>query len=133
MNVSRRSFDSYKLISAVVILHFIPSSLVGQIPDTILSAGDTLVSEAQITDSDSLMASSDSLDQVVRIFPQMAGLFPPSYEAGVWHYNRQAILSSSAMTLAELLELIPGTMVLRGGDYGTPETAVSFGGLPLRQ
>ena len=76
MNVSRRSFDSYKLISAVVILHFIPSSLVGQIPDTILSAGDTLVSEAQITDSDSLMASSDSLDQVVRIFPQMASLFP---------------------------------------------------------
>ena len=127
MNVSRRSFDSYKLISAVVILHFIPGSLVGQIPDTILSAGDTLVSEAQITDSDSLMASSDSLDQVVRIFPQMASLFPPSYEAGVWHYNRQAILSSSAMTLAELLELIPGTMVLRGGDYGTPETAVSFG------
>jgi len=57
----------------------------------------------------------------------MADLFPASYEAGVWHWSREAILSSSALTLAELVELTPGIMILRGGDYGTPETAVSFG------
>ena len=127
MNVGRRFCAVYRLVTAYAILHSTPTFLIAQIPDTISLSGDTLNIEIQIVDSDSLLPSSDSVIEVVNILPQIPDLFTPSFQAGIWHWNREAMLSSNALTLAELVELTPGIVSLRGGDYGTPQTAVSFG------
>ena len=127
MNVGRRFCAVYRLVTAYAILHSTPTFLIAQIPDTISLSGDTLNIEIQIVDSDSLLPSSDSVTEVVNILPQIPDLFTPSFQAGIWHWNREAMLSSNALTLAELVELTPGIVSLRGGDYGTPQTAVSFG------
>jgi len=127
VNVGRRFCAVYRLVTAYAILHSTPTFLIAQIPDTISLSGDTLNIEIQIVDSDSLLPSSDSVTEVVNILPQIPDLFTPSFQAGIWHWNREAMLSSNALTLAELVELTPGIVSLRGGDYGTPQTAVSFG------
>ncbi|SVC14809.1 uncharacterized protein METZ01_LOCUS267663, partial [marine metagenome] len=75
-------------------MHSTPTFLIAQIPDTISLSGDTLNIEIQIVDSDSLLPSSDSVTEVVNILPQIPDLFTPSFQAGIWHWNREAMLSS---------------------------------------
>ena len=127
MNVEYRFCVTLKLITIFTILHFTPSFLTGQIPDTIALTTDTLSNQLGIVGQDSMFISSDSVPEIVHILPEMAEVFPASYKAGIWLWDRQAMLSSSALTLAELVELTPGIVSLKGGDYGTPETVISFG------
>ncbi len=127
MNVEHRFCVSLKLITIFTILYFTPGFLTGQIPDTVALPTDTLSNQLGIVGQDSMFVSSDSVPEVVHILPQMAEVFPASHKAGIWLWDRQAMLSSSALTLAELVELTPGIVSLRGGDYGTPETVISFG------
>ncbi len=52
---------------------------------------------------------------------------PAGWSTGIWEWDRVALLSSRALSLLELLELIPGVTALRGGDYGQPATVTAFG------
>ena len=45
----------------------------------------------------------------------------------VWSWDHEALMSTRAVTLAELVSLIPGVIALKGGDYGTPVTVSAFG------
>lgn len=127
MNVGFRLYLIFKLASISVILLVIPNVLLGQVPDTISLPADTLSNQLEIAGQDSIVSTGDSIAKIVKELPQIIEAFPASYKAGIWSWDRKAMLSSSALTLAELVELTPGIVSLKGGDYGAPETAVSFG------
>ena len=63
-----------------------------------------------------------------RNVPVARGGRPANPEAGVWEFDLEAIMATHAMTLHDLLSLVPGIVMLRGGDYGNP-VAVTTSGL----
>lgn len=68
---------------------------------------------------------ADTLPAVIP--PEFARILPEGWHTGLWEWDREEILASKAVTLAELLEEIPGTVPLRGGDYGLPVAVSVFG------
>ncbi len=134
---------------------FIPSAAVAQIPgiagpppDTVLAGADSTgrapgLAEADssviladssviLADSSEILAdSSEILADSGRVAPKRLPVISsgpgPSYGLAVWLWDRGALLSTRAVTLAELVALIPGVIALKGGDYGTPVTVMSFG------
>ncbi len=109
-----------------------PSALSGQVipdstripPDSIrlLTPDDTLGLQEVLPDS---INPEDTLPAVQ--LPDLAKPLPEGWYTGVWEWSREEILASKAITLTELLEEIPGTVPLRGGDFGTPVSVSAFG------
>ena len=97
-----------------------PDSL--QVPDSLPVVSDSL---QQVLDS--LAAVVDSLSSAVDTFPQFRSGVAPSWEVAVWSWDRSALASNRALTLAELVSQVPGVIALKGGDYGTPLAAMAFG------
>ena len=104
-----------------------------QAGDTIVQAGDTIVQAADtiVQNGDTIVVPADTVpeeDRVeVRNLPTFPRPVPPGWQTGVWEWDREGIQASRAMTLAELLEQVPGVLALRSGDYGNPTTVVSTG------
>ena len=89
-------------------------------------------STAILADSTAILADSaailaDSGRVVPKRLPVISSGPGPSYGLAVWSWDLDALLSTRAVTLAELVALIPGVIALKGGDYGTPVTVMSFG------
>lgn len=90
-----------------------------QPPDTV--APDTLPPQPPDT-----VGPSDSV--VVRNLPDVrTGAPAEGMPTGVWTWSREDLLTTSALTLAELLDEVPGILPLKGGDYGTPTAVTGFG------
>ncbi|TFH55402.1 MAG: hypothetical protein E4G90_11770, partial [Gemmatimonadales bacterium] len=108
------------------------SGLSGQVvPDSMRVPPDSL---RVLTPDDSLglqEVQADSINPEDTLpalqLPDLAKTLPAGWFTGVWEWDRAEILSSRAITLAELLEEIPGVVPLRGGDYGTPVSVSSSG------
>lgn len=101
---------------------------------SLIVTGGMFFSEVQAQDPDSVSATPDSLElgvdslaTVVVTLPRIESGVAPSYAAGVWLWDRRALESTRAITLSELVGLVPGVISLRGGDYGTPVGVSSFG------
>lgn len=117
----------------------LPSDTIPPPPDTIPLPSDTipvrpgsLVLEG--VDPDSLAAAELQADSIVAAdtlpavqLPALARVLPAGFETGVWEWDRDAILGAKSITLAELVAEIPGTVLLRGGDYGAPVSVSAFG------
>ena len=84
--------------------------------------------ELLLTEADSSEVLADSVRVAPRVLPAIAPDLRPSYGLGSWCWDRAALLSTRAVTLAELVSLVPGVIALKGGDYGTPVTVSGFGG-----
>ena len=94
------------------------------VADSLAPPGDSLAPPA-----DSLLAADSLADSlVVHLFPELPDPSRAGWAAGVWEWDREALLSTPALSLAQLLDQIPGTVALRGGDFGTPTTVTAFGG-----
>ena len=93
-------------------------------PDSLAPAQDSL---APLADS---LAAADSLadSTVVQPFPKLRDPSRGGWETGVWEWDREALIGNQALSLAQLLDQIPGTIALRGGDFGTPNIVTAFGG-----
>ena len=79
--------------------------------------------------SDSLLAADSLADSlVVHLFPELPDPSRGGWATGVWEWDREALLGNRALSLAQLLDQIPGTIALRGGDFGTPNIVTAFGG-----
>ncbi|HEX6937886.1 MAG TPA: Plug domain-containing protein [Longimicrobiales bacterium] len=89
-------------------------------PDTTAAAPDSLALPKDST------AAADTLEpvDVVPRFPRGAA---PSWRAGVWEWDRRALLASGAVSLTDLLERIPGIQPLRYGLYASPEAVNAWG------
>ena len=134
---------------------FIPPPVVAQIPgiagpppDTVLAGADSTARAPGLAEADSMAILADSIailadsmailaDSIAiladsgRVVPKRLPVISsgpgPSYGLAVWSWDREALMSTRAVTLAELVALIPGVIALKGGDYGTPVTVMSFG------
>jgi hypothetical protein len=80
--------------------------------------GDSLAAADTINPADTLPLVQ------LKAFPKV---IPSGFETGVWYWDREGILGTRAITLAELVAEIPGAVPLRGGDYGTPVSVSFFG------
>jgi hypothetical protein len=100
-------------------------------PDTLRPPGDTLpdvAPEADTLDFATDTVLTDAARQVPpRNLPLVPGGTPPRPEAGVWVWDRSELLGTEALTLHDLLTLVPGLIPLRGGDYGTPVAVTTAG------
>ncbi len=121
----------------VLYLLLCPASLTGQVvpdslrrppdtlPDSLAAVGDSaLALEGQETPADSIMPE-DTLPALKH--PRLATPTPAGWEQGIWQWDREGILGSRALTLAELVSEVPGMVLLRGGDYGLPVSVSAFG------
>jgi hypothetical protein len=69
---------------------------------------------------------SVSADTIFYNLPEPARGTPSGFATGVWEWDREAIMASTASTLYELLSDVPGVIALMGGDYGTPAALSAF-------
>ena len=113
---------------------FTPSVAVAQIPgisglppDTLLAGADSTRQAPEPAEADSSAILADSSKVAPKRLPAISSGPRCSYGLGVWCWNREALLSTRAITLAELVSLVPGVIALKGGDHGTPVTVMSFG------
>jgi hypothetical protein len=114
-------------------LFLLPALLHGQVvPDTLPPPPDTI--PVILTPEDSLAlqeVEGDTLpppDSLPAVYLQeLARPVTALFETGVWEWDREGILGSKAVTLAELLSEIPGLVLIRGGDYGAPVAVSAFG------
>ena len=88
---------------------------------------DSIGPAPELAEADSSGTLADSVSVAPRPLPAISSGPGPSYGLGIWCWDRQALLSTRAVTLAELVSLVPGVIALKGGDYGTPVTVMSFG------
>ncbi len=79
---------------------------------------DQEIPEAEIAPEDSI---------IPRNLPEMSQPVPPGWRTGIWEWDREGIQASRAVTLAELLEEVPGVLGIRGGDHGNPVTILGMG------
>ena len=93
----------------------------------ILADSSVILADSSAILADSLEILADSGKVAPKILPVISSGPGPSYGLAVWSWDRAALLSTRAVTLAELVALIPGVITLKGGDYGTPVTVMSFG------
>ena len=102
----------------------VPPDTIPPVPDTIPppTPDDTLGLQELPGDT---INPEDTLPAVQ--LPSLGTTVPAGWHTGVWTWDRDEILASKALTLAELLEGIPGTAPLRGGDFGMPVTVSAFG------
>lgn len=105
-----------------------PPPLPDTLPITPPPPGDT------IPVADTIPAAEDPGAEVVparQILPRNVPLPRPDPEAGVergvWAWDREALLATSALTLHDLLSFVPGVILVRGGDLGTPVALSAFG------
>jgi len=106
-------------------------------PDSVVAdsvqVADTLDPRVEGTpeapDGEQAEAASDSVsaDTIFYNLPTVRARVPSGFATGVWSWDRHAIMSSGAHTLAELFEEIPSLVPLLGGDYGTPQATAAFG------
>jgi hypothetical protein len=97
--------------------------------DTVAAARDTVgaVRPDTIPPAPGDTVPADTLKPVVVVAPFRAGE-APRWSAGVWEWDRDALLRSSALSLNELLAQIPGVTPVRSGFLGQPEAAARPGG-----
>jgi hypothetical protein len=111
-----------------------PEAGAGQVPpplpippvsDTIEARADT-IPRTDPTDPDD--PAYEAVRQVLPRNVPHARISPPAgSERGIWEWDREALLASSAMTLHDLLSFVPGVTMVRGGDLGTPVAITAFG------
>lgn len=94
-------------------------------PDSIRIPADTLAEEGEVSVLSDTLAP-DTIPPPPR-FPVQPLLSDTGWSAGAWSWDREALLTSGALTLTDLLERTPGVSPLRFGYLGLPEGVAAFG------
>jgi len=103
------------------------SSVILADSSAILADSSVILADSSVILADSSVILADSGRVAPKRLPVISFGPGPSYGLGVWSWDRGQLLSTRAVTLAELVALIPGVIALKGGDYGTPVTVMAFG------
>lgn len=91
----------------------LPDSARQQVPDSLRQVPDSVVAEDTVPPP--------------RNLPRFPEPVPAGFGTGVWQWDQEALLGARALTLAELLDDVPGVVGLRAGDYGKPTSVTAFG------
>lgn len=123
-------------------LALLPAAGSAQETDTLRVGQDTLppvpadtfvLIDSILEPDDTVTVERDSLADTLSV-PRLVPLPLPrplgaSYANGVWEWNRAELLRSTALTVADLVERIPGLTRVRAGFVSQPEIAVSSAAL----
>ncbi|HEX6588793.1 MAG TPA: hypothetical protein VF039_07200 [Longimicrobiales bacterium] len=126
------------LVGVGLALAFAPSFVAAQETDTLRVGQDTLppmpadtfvLVDSIFEPDDTVTLERDSLADTLSV-PRLVPLplprpLEPSYANGVWQWNRAELLRSTAVSVADLLERIPGLSRFRAGWVTQPELVVS--------
>lgn len=94
-------------------------------PDTI---SPPAITEPILPDTVRLPTEEEAAAELApRLLPAVDQTIPHGPRTGRWSWDAEALLRTRALTLAELLEQVPGAIPVRGGDYGTPVSVGAFG------
>lgn len=97
-------------------------------PDTIPLDPDTIPAAPPVPDTvPEEVVDPEDEPVVVRNLPAVPRPVPPGWETGVWEWDREGLLSTRAINLAELLQEVPGVTPIRAGDFGAPTTVTASG------
>ncbi|TVR63815.1 MAG: Plug domain-containing protein [Gemmatimonadales bacterium] len=99
------------------------------VPDTLVPPATEVLEEEPEEDED---VHDDDDPVVPRNLPSLPRPVPAEWGTGVWEWDREALESSRALTLGELLEHVPGLVAIRGGDLGHPMAVTTMGAGPGR-
>jgi hypothetical protein len=126
------------LVGAAALLAALPASaqtpplpLPVPIPDSLRAPapGAEPIPEGAEPVADADEVATDSVRQVLpRNVPMGRIPHPSGVTQGSWEWDRTALLNQPFLTLHDLLSLVPGVTLVRGGDIGSP-VAVSWGGM----
>jgi len=115
-----------RVLSAIVTMSVAVAPLgAQQRPDTAPASDSILV----VRDTLVMRSLSDTVPDSLRFYvaPKLNGRAPAGFANGIWLFEREDLLDTRALSLADLLADVPGVIRLRGGDYGVPETVTAFG------
>jgi len=103
-----------------------------QVPDSARRAPpDTLAQRDTLTTDTVAAIPLDTVQAADTVppprFSDLAAAPPPGVARSLFHWDREAFLREGLFTLGELLEQVPGMIVLRGGAFLQPEVATAFG------
>jgi hypothetical protein len=93
---------------------------------------DTLVVDPELLPEAEASDTAPPPARPVVPFPSMRTAPTAGFAAGVWHWDREALLRETPTSLVDLLERIPGVTTFRAGIFGQPEAASAFGGTAAR-
>jgi hypothetical protein len=110
------------LISALLVPATLPAAVVAQDPPP----PPPPVRDTLVADTVPPVAPEDTLPPPP--FVRFEGPGVSGAGAGVWRWDRAALLAETALSVADLLERIPGINMVRIGTYLQPEAATVFGG-----
>jgi hypothetical protein len=118
---------AFAALASALLLATLPGTLAAQDPPP-LPPPDTLPADTPVVvpvDTPSV-APADTLppSPLVRV----PGTRIVGAHAGVWRWDRAALLTETGLSIADLLDRVPGVDVLRGGTFLQPEAALAFGG-----
>jgi len=117
------------LLALLVCAHSASAQVKPPARDTLKNPADT--THAAPDTSQAAQAFADS----VKPIPQLARFTrgpAHGFSDGVWEWDRAALLNEAATTLAELLQQIPGVIILRSGLFLQPTAASAMGGTANR-
>ena len=95
-------------------------------PDT-LAPADTAGAPAPDSVPGTLALDSLPDSPSVTAVPELDGRAPSGFATAVWLFEREDLTAMRGLSLADLLAQVPGTLRLRGGDYGAPEALTAYG------
>jgi len=131
----RRGALSWRLAAGAVVAGAVATPLAAQIEPGAPPVVDTVVvapgagtsGTGQVPPDSAQAGDSVSADTIFYNLPEPPRGAPSGFATGVWEWDREAIMASTAATLHELLSEAPGVIALVGGDYGTPAALSAFG------
>lgn len=126
-----------RLSPVAIALAFVAGPVAAQETDTLRVGQDTLppmpadtfvLVDSILEPDDTVTIERDSLADTLSV-PRLVPLplprpLDPAYAHGVWEWNRAQLLRSTALTLADLLERVPGLTRVRAGFVTQPELVV---------
>lgn len=127
-----------RLAAAALFAVLLPASAAAQDPpDSLRADPDSLQDSTRVADSlaadsagqESLGADTLAADSIAPapVLPTLPDPAPAGNLAGVWEWDREALMGTRAQTVWELLADIPGLVSVRSGDYGAAATVFPVG------
>jgi hypothetical protein len=119
-----------RLLRAARLLPLVIAALLVAVSAAAQEPPDTLATPPRLPPADTLTEGQDTVAArrpLVR-FPVLPPAPVGGPATGVWVWDRAALLREAPVSLADLLERIPGIATYRAGMFVQPEAAAGFGG-----
>lgn len=106
-----------------------PLPMQAQVPDTVRTPADSLqVPADSVRPAPQDTAAQDTVPpEPPPPMPVLPAAIPAGFATGIWEWDRAALIREPLLSVADLLDRIPGVVPVRTGLYLQPEAASAWG------